>query len=134
MKWNPVYRRELTINSRSVRLAAILLIFDSILAVAALLNMYSVVGQVKVTAEIQYSRFLELYTFVSSIEFIMLMFIMPALTASSVSGEREKQTLELMLTTTMKPREIILGKLFSALTMMLLLAVSALPIQSLVFV
>ena len=48
MKWNPVYRRELTINSRSVRLAAILLIFDSILAVAALLNMYSVVGQVKV--------------------------------------------------------------------------------------
>ena len=134
MKWNPVYRRELTINSRSVRLAAILLIFDSILAVAALLNMYSVVGQVKVTAEIQYSRFLELYTFVSSIEFIMLMFIMPALTASSISGEREKQTLELMLTTTMKPREIILGKLFSALTMMLLLAVSALPIQSLVFV
>lgn len=112
----------------------ILLIFNGILAIVALFNMFSVVEQVKVTAEIQYSRFLELYTFVSAIEFIMLMFIMPALTASGVSGERERQTLELMLTTTMKPRSIILGKLYSALTTMLILAVSALPIQSLVFV
>ncbi|MFR6329249.1 MAG: hypothetical protein ACLUOI_10765 [Eisenbergiella sp.] len=46
----------------------------------------------------------------SSIEFLMLMFIMPALTASSISGERERQTLELMLTTN-EAEEIILGKL-----------------------
>ena len=134
MRWNPVYKRELKVSSRSLRMASILLIFNSILAIVALFNMYSVVEQVKMTAEIQYSRFLELYIFVSSIEFLMLMFIMPALTASSVSGERERQTLELMLTTTMSPRDIILGKLWTSLTMMILLAVSALPVQSLVFV
>lgn len=134
MKLNPVYKRELTVSSRSIRMALILLFFNGVLAVVALFNMFSVVEQVKVTAEIQYSRFLDLYTFVSAVEFIMLMFIMPALTASSVSGERERQTLELMLTTTMEPRDIILGKLWSSLTTMLLLAVSALPIQSLVFV
>lgn len=134
MKWNPVYKRELMVSSRSIRMAVILLLFNGILAIVALFNLFSVVEQVKLTAEIQYSRFLELYTFVSFIEFIMLLFIMPALTASSVSGEREKQTLELMLTTTMDPREIVLGKLWFALTTMLLLAVSALPIQSLVFV
>lgn len=134
MKLNPVYKRELTVGSRSIRMALILFIFNSVLAVVALFNMFSVVEQVKVTAEIQYSSFLELYIFVSSIEFLMLMFIMPALTASSISGERERQTLELMLTTTMKPREIILGKFGSALTTMLILAISALPVQSLVFV
>ena len=134
MKMNPVYKRELTVSSRSIRMALILLIFNSVLAIVALFNMFTVVEQVKVTAEIQYSRFLELYTFVSSIEFLMLMFIMPALTASSISGERERQTLELMLTTTMKPKEIILGKFWSALTTMLILAISALPVQSLVFV
>ena len=53
--------------------------------------MYSVAEQVRTTAEIQYSQFLDLYTFVSSIEFIMLLFIMPALTASSISGERERR-------------------------------------------
>ena len=71
--------------------------------------MYSVAEQVRTTAEIKYSQFLDLYTFVSSIEFIMLLFIMPALTASSISGERERQTLELMLTTTMEPRDMVLG-------------------------
>lgn len=134
MKWNPVYKRELTVSSRSLRMTVILLVFNSILAVAALFNMYSVVEQVKLTAEIQYSRFLELYIFVSSIEFLMLLFIMPALTASSISGERERQTLELMLTTTMSPKDIVLGKLWTSLTTMILLAVSALPVQSLVFV
>lgn len=134
MRLNPVYKRELVVSSRSIRMALILLVFNSVLAVVALFNMFSVVEQVKVTAEIQYSSFLDLYTFVSSVEFLMLLFIMPALTASCISGERERQTLELMLTTTMEPREIVLGKLSSALTTVLLLAVSALPIQSLVFV
>lgn len=134
MKWNPVFRREIRVSSRSLRMTFILLVFNTVLAIAALFNMYSVVEQVKMTAEIQYSRFLELYVFVSSIEFLMLLFIMPAQTASSISGERERQTLELMLTTTMRPRDIVLGKLWSSLTTMLLLAISALPIQSLVFV
>ena len=94
----------MTVGSRSIRMMAILFVFNSILAAVALFNMYSVAEQVRTTAEIQYSQFLDLYTFVSSIEFIMLLFIMPALTASSISGERERQTLELMLTTTMEPR------------------------------
>lgn len=134
MKLNPVYKRELTVSSRSIRMALILMAFNGVLAVAALFNMFSVVEQVKVTAEIQYSRFLELYVFVSTVEFVMLMFIMPALTASSISGERERQTLDLMLTTTMKPKDIVLGKLYSALTTMLLLVLAGFPIQSLVFV
>lgn len=134
MKLNPVYKREMTVASRSIRIALIFMVFNGILAIVALFNMFSVVEQVKVTAEIQYSRFLELYVFVSGIEFVMLMFIMPALTASSISGERERQTLDLMLTTTMKPREIISGKLSSALTTLLLLVLSGIPVQALVFV
>ena len=38
-------------------MALILLIFNSVLAIVALFNMFTVVEQVKVTAEIQYSRF-----------------------------------------------------------------------------
>ena len=75
MKMNPVYKRELKVSSRSIRMAMVLLIFNGILSAVALFNMYSVVDQVKMTAEIQYSRFLELYVFVASIEFAMLMFI-----------------------------------------------------------
>ena len=134
MKMNPVYNRELQVSSRSIRMAMVLLIFNGILSAVALFNMYSVVDQVKMTAEIQYSRFLELYVFVASIEFAMLMFIMPAMTSNSISGERERQTLDLMLTTTMKPGEIVLGKLAAAFTSMLLLVLSSFPALALVFV
>lgn len=134
MKTNPVYRRETTISCRSFRLALILLVFNGLLATIALLNMYSVLAQAKVTAEIQFSSFLDLYIFVAAVEFIMLMFIMPALTSASISGERERQTLDLMLTTNMKPSQIVIGKLLSSLSTMFLLIVSSFPILALVFV
>ncbi|MEG0216307.1 MAG: ABC transporter permease, partial [Hungatella sp.] len=134
MKINPVYRRETTVSTRSFRMALIILVFNSLLAVVALLNMYSVVSKVKVTAEIQYSSFLELYTFVATMEFGMLMFIIPALTAGSISGERERGTLELMLTTKMTPVQIVIGKLAASFSTIFLLIISSFPVLSLVFV
>ena len=134
MKMNPVYKREITVSSRSFRLALILVLFNSILALVVLLNMYSVVEQVKMTAEIQYSSFINIYVFVAVVEFVMLMFIMPALTAASVSGERERQTLDLLLTTTMKPWEIIWGKLMASFGTMFLVVMSSFPLLSVSFV
>ena len=60
------------VSSRSFKLALILLMFNGILALVALLNMYSTMAQVRVTAEIQYTSFLDLYLFVASLEFMML--------------------------------------------------------------
>jgi len=134
MKTNPVYKRETMVSARSFRLALILVIFNSILALVILLNMYSVVERVKLTAEIQYSSFTTLYVFVAVVEFVMLMFIMPALTAGSISGERERQTLDILLTTTMKPSEIIWGKLLSSFSTMFLMVVSSFPLLAVSFV
>lgn len=134
MKINPVYKMETKVSSRSFRLALTLVFFNAILALVTLLNMYSVVERVKLTADIQYSSFTNLYTFVAVVEFVMLMFIMPALTSGSISGERERQTLDLLLTTTMKPREIILGKLASSFVTMFLLIVSSFPLLAVSFV
>ena len=72
--------------------------------------------------------------FVASLEFLMLILIMPAMTAGSISGERERQTLDLMLTTCMTPADIVLGKLEAALGTMFLMVVSSLPILAMVFV
>ena len=134
MKTNPVYKRECMVSARSFRLALVLLVFNGILALVALLNMYSALAQVRLTAEVQYTGFLDLYMFVASLEFLMLILIMPALTAGSISGERERQTLDLMLTTCMTPADIVLGKLEAALGTMSLMVVSSLPILAMVFV
>lgn len=134
MKINPVYKRETTVSSRSFRMALTVLIFNGILAIVALLDMYSVVARVKLTAEIRYASFLDLYVFVATTEFIMLLFIIPGLTSGSISGERERQTMELMLTTQMTPAEIVLGKLFAGFSTVALLVISSFPVLSLVFV
>lgn len=134
MKINPVYRQESRVSARSFRLPLIILSCNSLLALVALLNMYSMVTQVKATAEIQYSSFLSLYIFGAAIEFAMLLLIVPALTAGSVSGERERQTLNLLLTTRMTPADIVMGKLLSCLSTVFLLVVSSFPILALVFI
>lgn len=134
MKMNPVYKRETMVTARSFRLALTILIFNGVLALVALLNMYSTLAQVRMTAEIQYASFLDLYLFVAVLEFIMLIFIMPAISAGSISGERERQTLDLMLTTQMTPLDIVFGKLMASLSTMFLLIVSSLPIIGMVFV
>lgn len=134
MKTNPVYRREIMVSTRSFRLALILMVFNGILALVALLNMYSALVQVRLTAEVQYASFLDLYLFVAGLEFVMLIGIMPAITAGSISGERERQTLELLMATRMTPAQIVFGKLTAALSTMSLLIVSSFPILAMVFV
>lgn len=134
MRSNPVYRRERAVRARSFRVPLIVFVFNGLLAAVALLGMYSAVEQVKASASIQYSNFLQLYVFVVTLEFLMLIFIMPALTSGSISGERERQTLELLFTTQMPPEKIVTGKLCSALGQLFLLIVSSFPVVVLTFV
>ena len=134
MKINPVYKQETKVSARSFRFPLVIFIFNCILALVALLDMYSMITQVKRTAEIQYSSFLSLYIFVATVEFTLLLFLVPAITAGTISGERERQTLDLMLTTSMSPTDIVLGKLLASLSTVLLLIVSSFPIIALVFI
>lgn len=134
MKNNPVYKRERMVRARSYRIPMILFVFNGVLALAALMNMYQTVAQVRSTSIIQYGSFLQLYAFVATLEFILLMFIMPALTSGSISGERERQTLELLFTTKMSAKDIVLGKLYSAVEQLMVLVASSFPIVLLTFV
>ena len=67
------------------------------------------------------------------LELMMIVFIAPALTAGAISSEREHQTYDLLRTTLLSPGSLIVGKLTSALSFLLLLLVVAFPIQSLAY-
>ena len=64
----------------------------------------------------------------------LVVFLSPAFTAGAISGEREKRTLDILLTTLLPVRSLVLGKLASALAYVALLVLAALPVQSLAFV
>ncbi len=65
---------------------------------------------------------------------LQVVFLAPSSTAGSVSLEREKQTLDLLVTTPINSIAIVVGKLLSALVYVFLLIAASIPLMAVVFV
>ena len=129
---NPVYGKELRLRVRSVKFALMVMFYNLILIIIAMFG-FSIMFNIQVNTIIDYSNAVALYAVLISIEALMAMFLVPKFTAGSIAGEREKQTLEILLTTVMEPKQIIFGKLLSSISMILLLIISSIPALSIVF-
>lgn len=129
---NPVLVKELKLRFRSMKSFTGLFFYLLIMGIF-------VFGFVYLTSSISGSGFFRpeesfiLFTMLSYIQLGLILFITPGLTAGTVSTEREKQTLNILLTTAQSSFQIILGKLLSSIAFLLLLLVSGLPIYSMVF-
>ncbi|MEO5987155.1 MAG: ABC transporter permease subunit [Candidatus Limnocylindria bacterium] len=73
-----------------------------------------------------------IFTLLSIFQLILVSFIAPAFTAGQISMEREKQTLDLLISTPMRPAAIVIGKLAAALAFVVLMIVAAVPITAIV--
>lgn len=74
-----------------------------------------------------------MFAMLTYIQLGLILFITPGLTAGAISSEREKQTLNILLTTAQTSFQIISGKLTSSIAFLLLLLTAGLPIYSMVF-
>jgi ABC-2 type transport system permease protein len=74
-----------------------------------------------------------LFSSIVAIEMFLVAFIAPTFTAGAISGERERQTYDLLRTTLLPARTLVVGKLISALSYILLLLLAAIPLQSIAF-
>jgi ABC-type transport system involved in multi-copper enzyme maturation permease subunit len=68
------------------------------------------------------------------LETLQVAFLAPASTAGSISSEREKQTIELLVVTPISSLAMVIGKLFSALIYVWLLIAASIPLTAIVFV
>src|SRR5207302_6929891 len=78
-----------------------------------------------------YGQFLFLFLVIFQV--VLLAFITPALTSGAISGERERQTLDLLFVTPIAPFSIIWGKLLASMSFVVFLLILSIPIFSLVF-
>jgi ABC-type transport system involved in multi-copper enzyme maturation permease subunit len=131
---NPVYVRELMRSMRAPRMILSIYIFNLLLAVVGIFFLNMAMEETVYGSRMDYSVVLMLYQMIACVEWGLTVVMMPALTAGAISGERERNTLELLLTTGMKEISIIWGKLLAALSIMMTLIVSTLPVLSLVFI
>ena len=68
------------------------------------------------------------------VETLLVVVLAPALTSGAISIEREKQTIDLLVTTPLSTLGMVIGKLFSALVYVFLLIIASIPLASVVFV
>ena len=131
--------KELRSRFRGRRAFVVLTVYLAVLALIAY-GVYSVIapsartqavfggGGPNASATIGMAIFIALSLF----QLLLVCFIAPAFTAGAISLEREKQTLDLLVTTPMRPGGIVVGKLLAALAFVGLMIVAALPICALV--
>lgn len=131
---NPVMLKELRGRMRGVRAFAVITVYLSLMSGFAAL-LYLVYGSAtRVSASAAAGEIGRvLFLGVVGIELLLILFIAPAFTAGAITGERERQTYDLLQTTLLSPQTFVIGKLESALGYILLLLLSGIPLQSIAF-
>ncbi|WP_235885663.1 ABC transporter permease [Paenibacillus cymbidii] len=130
---NPVLDKEFRLRMRSFRSPLAILLYLIAVGLLAFGFIYLNVLGSGGAPRINSSQSRDMFYFLSVAQLVLVAFMTPGLTAGVISGEREKQTLGMLLTTQMSSTTIVVSKLVSALSFMLLVVVATLPIYSIVF-
>ena len=110
-----------------------IVVYNGILAIFSLLAFYAIFGMIGYSGDVRYESILMLYAVIAVMQIILVVFIVPSLTAGSIAGEREKQTLEILLTTKLSSGQIVRGKLASSISDLILVVFSSIPVMAIVF-
>jgi ABC-2 type transport system permease protein len=131
---NPVTVKELRSRMRGRRAFVVLTVYLLLMGlfITALYGLYrSASRQVFGPDPAQAGKVV--YGAVLGIQVMIVVFLGPAFTAAAISGEKERQTYDLLRTTLLPARALVSGKLVSALSYVFLLILAALPLQSIAF-
>lgn len=131
---NPVMLKELRGRMRGMRAFVVLTIYLGLMSAFAIL-LYLINASTSEAMGLASSGAIGRVLFVGvvGIELLLIIFIAPAFTAGAISGERERQTYDLLQTTLLAGPSFVIGKLESALSYILLLLVAGIPMQSIAF-
>lgn len=129
---NPVLRKEAITTMRSWKTYGALVVFLLISSIGAVLYIDLSMYQSR-DLSFDPASMTWLYVVLAVVQMGLVLLTAPAVAAGSISGERERQTLDLLLVTKMSPLSIVLGKLASSLMYVMLLVVATLPIFAIAF-
>ncbi|HBT72730.1 MAG TPA: ABC transporter permease [Lysinibacillus sp.] len=130
--YNPVLVKELKLRFRSFKSFSGLMFYLAVLCIF-------IAGFLLLTTEFTGRGFFRpetsfmMFAVLTILQMALVLFITPSLTAGAISSEREKQTLNILLTTTQSSTQIVIGKLLSSVAFLVLMLVAGLPLYSLVF-
>jgi ABC-type transport system involved in multi-copper enzyme maturation permease subunit len=127
---NPVLTRELLVTLRSSR--SFILQFLYVCALGALVFFYWPGGEEGVR-QARPSEARALFDIFFLGQFFLVALMAPTFAAGSITGEKERKTYELLLASPLRPGTILIGKLFSSLSYLVILIISSLPLMMLCY-
>ena len=126
MMLNPILAFSATRRMRSFRTMLILIAYVVLmLAIAALILAPFLNGNVMMG---DMNRGAYCYAALMALQFALIVLIAPAMTSGAIAGERDRQTLELLLVTQTGSLRIVIGKLLESFAMLALLILSGFPV------
>ena len=129
MRVNPVLRNESKIAVRSIKFTLMIFAYIAVLSIAVMIY-YSSVNQ-QVFSNGLYLQSSKLFYVVMAIgQAVLLLFIVPALSSTSICSEREKQTLDILLSSKLTPLQIIIGKVSASSLRVIILIISTMPLYA----
>lgn len=75
----------------------------------------------------------QIYVTLAIFQLLLVSFVTPAFTAGIISGERERQTFDLLICTRLSATSIVLNKLLASISYIILLIVASLPVFAVVY-
>ncbi len=135
IRMNPIVKKDLQVTARSMKLSWGLFAYEAVLTCAFLLALVIIqVENRSIYSDNIYGQLVYLFPVLAVAQLCIVALIMPILTASSISGEKERQTFDIMLTTCMSPMSIVIGKVTAAVIRILFFVLASFPIMALAFV
>ncbi len=131
MRGNPLLLKEFRQRMRTRRAPLVIMSYFISMALLTFLLLYeNVQGQLTLLLP---ARGEQVFVTLGLLQMAVVVFLTPAFAAGAVSGERERRTLSVLLTTPLSPFTILMGKVLSSSALLLLLVIVTLPLYSLVF-
>jgi len=127
---NPVLSRELLVNLRSPRAFVLQFIYVAFLGAVVFAAWPGGEGGSRQIGAGAAARLFDLF-FLG--QFFLVALVAPTFASGTITGEKERKTYEMLLASPLEPGKILVGKLLSSLTYLVILILSSLPLMILCF-
>ncbi|MBS6194986.1 MAG: ABC transporter permease [Clostridiales bacterium] len=134
MQINPVLGSEMKRNMRSMKGSWMIMGVNLFMTIVAVVTYFGTGGRKPYLEAGQYQFPIQCYMMMAYALFAMVCVLVPGVAGGSIAIERERKTLDILLTTHLSPWKIVIGKLEASLCVIFLIAFSALPVISLILV
>lgn len=129
---NPVLKKEIKTSTRTWKTPLLVSVYVGILlSIMAFTFWAQGLDTYNPGVEPRFVR--DLFVGLAYLQLFLVLFISPSMTTAAISGEKQRSTFDVLLSTRLSTKAIILGKLYAGLYKVFMLIVASIPVFSVIY-